>query len=150
MIRTELDAYAAVLARLLIGGFFALSGANNLLDLGNAASKAAAVGVPAAPLLVLIVALLKVLLGLMIMIKHHTKLAAMTLIIYVLFTSLIFYNPLRWGDFPQSETVFMRNLAILGGLLFLYAHSRGVGLVRGGELKRLGSRQIPDAPREGA
>ena len=129
MIRTEVDAFAALLARLLIGGFFALSGANNLLSLQDAASNAAAAGVPAAGLLTLIVALLKVILGIMIMIKLHTKIAAMCLVWYIVISTAIFYNPLRWDAYPDGQTIFYRNFAILGGLLFLYANSRGVSLV---------------------
>jgi len=148
MIRTELDAYAAILARVLIGGFFALSGASSLLQLGEAAEQAAEAGVPVALLVVFLAAILKVLFGFLIMIKHHTKLASMSLIVFTLLSTAIFYNPLRWDDFPQGEIIFTRNFAILGGLLFLYAHSRGIALVRGGELKRLGGRVVPDAPRE--
>ena len=76
MIRTEMDALAATLARILIGGFFALSGANNLLDIGLASKRAAEAGVPIAPVFIFVIAFFKLLLGILIMIKHHTKIAA--------------------------------------------------------------------------
>lgn len=144
MIRTELDAFSATLARLLIGGFFAISGANNLLNLSQSSTNAAQAGIPAASLMVLVIAILKVILGTLIIIKLHTKTAAMVLIYYVLFSSLIFYNPLKWDTYPQAETIFMRNLAILGGLLFLYAHSRGFALVRDGEVNRMARKKISE------
>lgn len=131
MIRTEMDALAATLARIFIGGFFALSGANNLLDIPLAAKNAAEIGIPAAPVVIIAIALIKLILGVMIMIRYHTKLSALILIVYTTASSLIFYNPYVWAAHEQSEAIFMRNIAILGGLLFLYAHSRGVKLLRG-------------------
>lgn len=144
MIRTEMDALAATLARILIGGFFALSGANNLLNVQLATDALLEAGVPAAPFFVIIVAFFKLILGILIMIKHHTKLAAFFLILYLTLSSLAFYNPLRWEEFPTAETIFMRNLAILGGLLFLYAHSRGLSLMRSDEVGRMASRKVAD------
>lgn len=125
-----MDALAAILARILIGGYFALSGANNLLDLSLAVRRASEAGVPAAPLFVVVIALFKLILGILIMIKLHTKLAAACLIVYIIVSSLLFYNPLTWDESSQSQVVFLRNVAILGGLLILYAHSRGLRLVR--------------------
>ena len=136
MIRTEIDVLAATSARLLIGGFFALSGANNMLDLSASTEQAAAAGVPAAGVMVFMVALLKIIAGIMIMIRLHSKIAAMCLVFYILASTLIFYNPLRWESYAYGEQIFYRNVAILGGLLFLYAHSRGMSLVTSGKPKR--------------
>lgn len=140
MIRTEMDALAATLARILIGGFFALSGANNLLDIGSATTRAVEAGLPAGPIAIFIIACFKLIAGMLIMIKHHTKIASFFLIIYITLSSLIFYNPLVWGVYPDTEAIFMRNLAILGGLLFLYAHSRNLYLMRPQERVRMGER----------
>lgn len=138
-----MDALAATLARILIGGFFALSGANNLLDIGSATTRAVEAGLPAGPVAIFVIASFKLIAGMLIMIKHHTKIASFFLIIYVTLSSLIFYNPLVWDAYPDTEAIFMRNLAILGGLLFLYAHSRGVSLMRPQELNRMGARKVP-------
>lgn len=143
MIRTGMDALAASVARILIGGFFALSGANNLLDIGRATAHAVEAGLPAGPITIFVIAGFKLVAGMLIMIKHHTKLASFFLIAYVILSSLIFYSPLVWKEYPDTEAIFMRNLAILGGLLFLYAHSRGVSLIRPQERNRMGARKPP-------
>ena len=122
---TGMDEFAILVARVLIGGFFALSGFNNLLDLGGAIDTANEAGLPAAGLLVFLGAFVKCVIGILIIIDLQTKIAASLLIIYLILVSLFFYGPGKWDEFPLSEALFLRNLAMLGGVLYLYAYSRG-------------------------
>ena len=121
---TGVDEFAALLARIFIGGFFAVSGANNLLNLGEAIQQAAEVGIPAAGLFVFTGAFLKCVLGILVIINLHTKIAASLMVIYLMIISMLFYGPLKWESYPLAEPIFMRNLAMLGGVLLLFAHSR--------------------------
>lgn len=130
---TPTDVSAATLARIIIGGFFAISGANNLLTLSDSITVASNLGIPMAPLAVLLTALSKTILGVLIVIKFHTKLASLLLAIYIAITTLLFYNPLSWTVAGVREVIFVRNIAILGGLLLLYAHSRGIGSLQSGK-----------------
>lgn len=122
---TGMDEFAALVARILIGGFFAVSGANNFLDLSSAIQSASDVGIPAAGLFVVIGAFFKFVVGILVIIKLQSKIAAMLLVIYIVVSSLLFYGPFSWGDIPQTKTIFLHNLAMLGGVLLLYAYSRG-------------------------
>lgn len=122
---TGMDEFAILMARILIGGFFAISGANNLLDLSAAVEKASEAGLPAAGLFVFVGAFTKCVLGILIMIDLQAKIAAGALVAYLITTSLMFYGPFRWEEFPLAEPIFYRNLALLGGVLYLYAYSAG-------------------------
>lgn len=122
---TGMDEFAALLARILIGGFFTISGANNLIDLGAATNEAIAAGIPAAGLMVLVAATGKFILGILIIIKLQTKIAAFILSCYTVVASMLFYGPFKWDEYPQVEVIFFRNLAMLGGLLLMFAYARG-------------------------
>lgn len=122
---TGTDEFAALLARILIGGFFVVSGANNFFELGTVIESALEVGIPAAALFVIVGAFIKFVTGILVIIKLQTKFAAMILVIYIVLSSILFYGPFSWSEFPQSKTIFMRNLAMLGGVILLFAHSRG-------------------------
>lgn len=122
---TGMDELAAIIARILIGGFFAFSGANNLLSISDATARAIEAGVPAASFFVFITALVKCILGILIIIRLQSKIAAFILAWYTLISSFLFYGPGQWETFPMAEQLFLRNIAMLGGLLYLYAHSRG-------------------------
>lgn len=138
MLDKESDVLAAAIGRLLIGGFFAVSGANNLVNIGEAIDRAVSVGIPLAIIIVPLIAFIKVILGTMIVLKFHTKLSSLVLVFYVLFVSLVFYNPTSWDTNPTSEIVFWRNTAVLGGLFCLYAYSRGISQLRSNEPRRMG------------
>lgn len=120
--RTHLDRYISILARLLIGGFFVYSGIDNLQ---NPIATANELGIDGALFLVATAGVFKFLLGLGVMFKYHTKYAAMGLSIYLGVVSLAFYGPHLWTEHEIFRFIFIRNIAIIGGLLFISAHSRG-------------------------
>lgn len=122
---TGMDEFAILIARVLIGGFFAISGANNLLDLSTAVETATQAGLPAPGLLVFVGAFSKAILGILLIINLQTKIAAAIVVLYLILTSFIFYGPGKWEEFPLAEPIFWRNLALLGGVLYLYAYSAG-------------------------
>lgn len=130
MLRTGIDATAAMIARFLVGGYFVISGIGNFLNFATQVERVTDFGFTAAPIAVFAGALLKVIAGVFIMARYHTKIASFFLICYISFATLLFYNPFWWSKYTDTESVFYRNLAILGGLLFLYAHSRGIKLIR--------------------
>lgn len=122
MTRTKVDDFAAIIARILLGSFFILSGLANLTDISSTAQQ---VNLPAATFLVFLGGCFKFFLGIMLVARYHTKYAALALAVYLLSVSLIFYGPPLWSDDNVFQFIFVRNLAIVGGLLFIYAHSRG-------------------------
>ena len=134
MVRTKLDLFAALAARVLVGGFFVISGTQNLLNIGVTADR---LSISLGWLIVILGALLKLTLGTMIIVRYHTKLASSLLIIYLTISSFLFYSPLSWNEDNLYELIFFRNIAILGGLLFIWAHSHGLAELRGRERDEL-------------
>jgi len=86
-----------------------------------------AYGMPAAELLIWPVALLEVLAGLMLALGWKTRWAALALIAFTVPATFIFHP--YWGvpaDQVMNQQIhFMKNLAILGGLLSVFAHGSG-------------------------
>jgi len=121
MERSAFDETLANIARILVGGVFVILGINNLLDPLISTTR---LDIQGAGLIMVCIALLKILCGIAIAIRYHTRYAAGALLLYTMLVSLIFYGPHLWIDRALYEFVFLRNTALVGGLLFIYAHSR--------------------------
>lgn len=65
--------------------------------------------------------------GLLVLIGYHARLGAVLLLLYWLPYTLIVYS--FWDDTPEYKRIhaiyFMRNLAVMGGLLLLMANGAG-------------------------
>ena len=125
MTKTGVDSLIAAIARFLLGGFFVLSAIENLMSLSITAEQ---IDIEGAVLLIILGALFKFTLGLSLAFRYHTKYASFGLAIYLAVVSVLFYGPQNWTDENLYSFIFTRNLAIIGGLLFVCAHSRGIGL----------------------
>jgi len=123
--RTGVDHTISSLSRFIIGGFFVYSALNNFMNLFVTSNSLA---IPAAVILVALGAGIKLFLGLCIALRFHTRYAAMALVVYMVIVSLILYGPQNWAEVDIYKYIFMRNLAIIGGLLFIYSHSRSASL----------------------
>jgi putative oxidoreductase len=107
--------------RVLMGLLFFVSGIGILLGPGGPAGTAvfyASVGIPMASLVVWAVIVLKIVAGGAIILGKRTTEAAAALIIFTLIATLLAH--LDFAD-PMQLTQALKNLAIVGGLLYLMA-----------------------------
>ncbi|MBP6924609.1 MAG: DoxX family protein [Candidatus Pacebacteria bacterium] len=107
--------------RVLMGLLFFVSGLSILLSPGGPTATAGyftSLGVPVAGLLVWVVIALKLVAGGAIMIGKRTTEAAAALIVFTLIATLLAH--LDFAD-PMQMTQALKNLAIVGGLLYLMA-----------------------------
>jgi putative oxidoreductase len=106
--------------RILMGLLFFVSGLTMLLLQGpaNAAAFFTSLGVPFAEILVWPVIILKIVAGGAIMVGKRTTEAAAALIVFTLIATLLAH--LDFND-PMQMTQALKNLAIVGGLLYLMA-----------------------------
>jgi putative oxidoreductase len=111
---------ADFLGRILIAAIFLISGLGKVTGYAGTQGYMEAMGVPGA-LLPLVIAL-EVLGALAIMVGWRTRLFAFLLGGFTLVSALIFHRAL--GDQMQS-ILFLKNLAIAGGFLFLLVHGAG-------------------------
>lgn len=116
-----MDKYAPVAGRILLALIFVLAGIGKL-GAGYAGTQGYmnAMGVPG--MLLPLVILLEIGGGLALVLGWQTRIAALLLAGFTLLAGLIFHN--NFGDQTQM-IMFLKNLAITGGLLVLAVHGPG-------------------------
>lgn len=114
--------YYVPFGRILVGAYFLLSGLPKLLNLEMTAEMIDGVGFPFASFLALVVALLEIGAGAAIMVNRYAAYAALLLAGFVLIVSFPFHGPQLWAEAPMEQYAFMKNMALMGALLFMAAH----------------------------
>lgn len=116
-----------LIGRILLSAIFILSGIGKLVDYEGTIRYMEAANLFLIPLLLVIAALIEIFGGLSILLGYKTRYGALLLFLYLIFVTVIFHN--FWaleGMSQQMQMIhFMKNLAIMGGLL--YAASVGAG-----------------------
>lgn len=110
---------AAVLGRILLALIFIVSGAGKLVNPATFESMITGVGLPAG--LAIPAGLFEVIAGLCLALGIMTRLTAVLLIGFVAVATLFFHNRI---DQPDQMVAALKNLAIMGGLLLVFAHSQ--------------------------
>lgn len=109
-----------LISRIFLGLLFVLAGVGKLMDPAGAAGYVASGGLPG--ILVWPAIALEVLGGLALIVGYQTRLAALALAVFSVATAVLYHN--NFADQTQM-TMFLKNLAIAGGLLQLYMHGAG-------------------------
>ena len=118
---------AAPLGRLCLSAIFIMSGINKVLHWSQSADQMRSEGMVGVPLFLALAILVEIGAGLAILIGWKTRLAAFLLVIFLIPVTLIFHDFWRYHGPAQMQQMihFMKNLAILGGLLGIIAHGAG-------------------------
>ena len=112
--------YTELTARILLGHIFLLAGVNKMSAYDGTAAYMEAMGVPG--MLLPAVILLEIAGGLMVILGYKTKIAAVALAGFTVIAAAIFHSALS----DQMQMIlFMKNLAITGGLLLLVTYGAG-------------------------
>lgn len=111
---------AAPVGRLLMALIFILGGVSKLGSLAGTGAYMQSVGVPSA--LALPAALFELLGGIAILVGFQTRIVALALAGFCVATAALFHA--NFADQMQM-VMFMKNLAMAGGFLTLYAHGAG-------------------------
>jgi putative oxidoreductase len=106
--------------RVLLGLLFLIAGLGKLGDVAGFTQYMTSAGVPA--VLAWPAILLEILGGLALILGLQARYAALMLAAFTVAAALLYHNPL--GDQLQM-TMFLKNLAIAGGLLFVFANGPG-------------------------
>lgn len=110
-----------VIARIMLGHIFLLAGWQKIGGYEGTQGYMESVGVPG--MLLPLVILLELGAGLAIIIGWQTKLAAAALALFTIAAAVLFHN--NFSD--QTQTImFMKNIAISGGLMLLAVYGAGV------------------------
>ena len=119
--------FPLVIARLLLALMFVLSGFSKLTGLEGSAGYIASAGLPAPTLLALGAGLVELVGGVLLVIGWQARWAALALAAFTLLASVLFHNfwAMPADKAFMQQLMFMKNLAVVGGLLFVFAFGAG-------------------------
>ena len=109
-----------LLGRVFLSLIFIVSGFNKITDYAGTQGYMESMGVPA--LMLPLVIILELLGGIAILIGFKTRIVALLFIGFNVISALLFHSD--FGDQTQT-TMFMKNIAIAGGFLLLFAQGAG-------------------------
>ncbi|MEF9996737.1 MAG: DoxX family protein [Burkholderiaceae bacterium] len=117
----------ALVGRLLLALMFIFAGVAKIGDFAGTAGYIATQGLPLASALAAAAIVLEIGAGLALIVGFKTRAAALALAIFTLVASFIFHN--FWVLPADSQTLqmlmFMKNIAVTGGLLMVVAQGAG-------------------------
>jgi putative oxidoreductase len=122
-----IERYAPLVGRFLLVFLFFLSGVGKIMDWSGTAGYMTAAGLPLVPVLLFFAILIEILGPIMIILGIYTRYTAIIMAGYLILVTPIFHNFWAFHGMERSmqQTNFLKNLAIIGGLLVLAAHGPG-------------------------
>ena len=119
--------FPLLVARILLALMFVMAGISKLTGLEGTAGYIASVGLPMAQVLALGAGVLEAAAGVMLIVGWQARWAALALAAFTVLASLLFHNFWAMPKDQQfmQQLMFMKNLAITGGLLFVFAFGPG-------------------------
>ncbi|HUS66357.1 MAG TPA: DoxX family protein, partial [Kofleriaceae bacterium] len=110
-----------------LASIFILSGVMKLIDTGGTVAHMEAQGIPYAHPLAILAGLVEIAGGLSVLTGFATRLGALALFLYLIPTTLVFHDfwNLSGAERVPQMANFMKNLAIMGGLLVVAAFGPG-------------------------
>jgi len=119
---------ALLFARIAIAALFLPSGLAKLSSLGGFTAMLAAKGMPVPDLLAVLAVAAEILAPAAVILGVAPRVAALALIVFTLAASLISHSFWTFTDpaqASQQQIQFLKNMAVVGGLLFYYVSGPG-------------------------
>lgn len=117
-----LQSAATVAGRILLSQIFIISGLGKLADPAGTIGYIQSVGAPLPEVGYAIALFVELGLGLALLAGYQTRLAATGIALFTIAAAFMFHN--NFGDMMQ-QIMFLKNLSIAGGLLFVAAFGAG-------------------------
>lgn len=116
-----------VVARVLLALMFILAGLNKFAGLEGTAGYIASKGLPMPAVLAFGTALLEVVAGLALAVGFFARPAALALALFTLLATVLFHNfwAMPADQAYVQQLMFMKNLAVVGGLLLVFSFGAG-------------------------
>lgn len=114
--------WLALIGRVTLSLIFILGGFGKITGFAGSVAYAASAGMPFPELGIVVAILIEFVGGIMLLVGYKTRLAALALAVLIVPINYYFH-----ADFAQQlqMTMFMKNVAILGGMLMAAAHGAG-------------------------
>jgi putative oxidoreductase len=115
------------IARVLLALMFVLAGFGKLTGLQGTAGYIASKGLPMPMVLAVAVGALELVAGVLLIVGWQARWAALALAGFTVVASVIFHNfwAMPAAQQMQQQQIFMKNLAVTGGLVFVFAFGAG-------------------------
>ncbi|MDH5648454.1 MAG: DoxX family protein [Gammaproteobacteria bacterium] len=119
--------FGPLMGRILLAVIFVLAGFNKITGFAGTAGYMASKGLPMADVLLVLTIIIELGGGLLIIVGWQARWAAAALFLFMIPVTLVFHN--FWAVEAAQQTLerimFMKNLAIMGGMLYIVAHGSG-------------------------
>lgn len=124
---SHLHALGMLLGRILLSLIFILAGVGKFMDYDATVQYMAAKGMTMVPLFLVVAALIEIIAGLLVFFGIKARLGAFILFLYLIPVTLLFHDFWNQQGPERQENMinFMKNLAILGGLLYVICVGAG-------------------------
>ena len=122
----------APLGRLLLGGLFLAAGIGKVTAFAGTSGYIASKGLPVPDVLAALTIVLEIAGGLAVIVGYHARLAALALAVFTVAAAVIFHNfwALTAAAQQVQQAMFMKNIAIAGGLLMVTAFGPGMWSIK--------------------
>lgn len=125
--RENPERIGSLIGRILLATIFILAGFGKITGWEGTAGYMTSRGMPAIPFFLTLAIIFELLGGLSILVGFKTKIGALALFLFLVPTTLVFHN---FWTYPEAQQqmqmiMFLKNLAIMGGLLMLAAAGPG-------------------------
>jgi len=122
----------APLGRLLLGGLFLAAGIGKVTAFAGTSGYIASKGLPVSDVLAALTIALEIAGGLAVIVGYHARLAALALAVFTVAAAVIFHNfwALPAAAQQVQQAMFMKNIAIAGGLLMVTAFGPGMWSIK--------------------
>jgi len=118
--------YGPLAGRLLLALIFVISGYNKLVGFDGTVGYIASKGLPLPQLVAAAAIAIELIGGILLVIGWQTRWAATAIFLFLIPTTLIFHPFWAVMTGKQMETIqFMKNLSIMGGMLYVMAFGAG-------------------------
>jgi putative oxidoreductase len=124
--RNQSDALALV-GRILLGLIFVLSGFQKLMGFSGVAASIAGKGLPMPEVLTVLTVAIELGAGLLLVVGLKARWAAFLLFLFIIPVSLTFHNfwTMEGAAAAMNKIQFLKNVAIMGGMLMVAAFGPG-------------------------
>ena len=123
----SIDRYGYIAARIMLAAIFLLTGYDKLVDAEDAAGDIAEIGLPFPAFLAVVAGLVELVCGALLALGRRSEWAAAGLLMFLVPVTLLMENPLRADANFGTVIDFLKNLAIMGGLLMVVLAERAAG-----------------------
>ena len=122
-----IEKFAPVIGRILLALIFVMSGFSKITGFEGTAGFMASKGMPLVTLFLIGAIVLEIGGGLSLIAGFKARWGALALIVFTIPATLIFHNfwALEGGEAFTQQIMFMKNLAMMGGLLMVMAFGAG-------------------------